>query len=410
MILRNNREALACVLLSALALGNAGCDRGGNELDKGKSDAPAIEMEEGDSLVQKNDKGSEKKTQNSPSVDVAGVLGDVTKNFANTFSDEEIDSSDGPSSIDVSLVDDETRRKYTDDRTLITPTLDARDDQVAGERYKLEYRFEPNTNLSWHVVHLVRKTVSYGGKETLTQTSSTTYRRWELLSPVEEGKVAARHWIDRMVLEQNQEGKEPIKYDSEKDIVVPKEIAAFGTEKAVGVALETFDLNSLGVMSGKTKLVAEYQGLEGDSNVVVPFPKEEVAVGDVWTIPYSLYVKGADKVTRPYQVVERFRLESIDDKYANISFKTTLVSIVDDPVVEGELAERLFSGRALFDRELGLNVRTEMTFNKKVTGAFGFSSYLDYNCQVVEKLIRDKAVVKEQDSVPVSEETESVDL
>ncbi len=410
MILRNNREALACVLLSAFALGNAGCDRGGNELDKGKSDAPAIEMEEGDSLVQKNDKGSEKKTQNSPSVDVAGVLGDVTKNFANTFSDEEIDNSDGPSSIDVSLVDDETRRKYTDDRTLITPTLDARDDQVAGERYKLEYRFEPNTNLSWHVVHLVRKTVSYGGKETLTQTSSTTYRRWELLSPVEEGKVAARHWIDRMVLEQNQEGKEPIKYDSEKDIVVPKEIAAFGTEKAVGVALETFDLNSLGVMSGKTKLVAEYQGLEGDSNVVVPFPKEEVAVGDVWTIPYSLYVKGADKVTRPYQVVERFRLESIDDKYANISFKTTLVSIVDDPVVEGELAERLFSGRALFDRELGLNVRTEMTFNKKVTGAFGFSSYLDYNCQVVEKLIRDKAVVKEQDSVPVSEETESVGL
>ncbi|MGN1064860.1 MAG: hypothetical protein ACI4QC_05575, partial [Thermoguttaceae bacterium] len=211
-----------------------------------------------------------------------------------------------------------------------------------------------------------------------------------------DGKIAARHWIDRMILQQNEEGKDQIDYDSERDVVVPKEISAFGTEKAVGVALETFDVNPLGVLSDKTKLVAEYQGREGDSNVVVPFPKEEVAVGDVWTIPYALHLKGTDKVTRPYHVVERFRLEKIDEKYATISFKTTLVSIVDDPVVEGELAERLFTGRALFDRELGLNVRTEMTFDRKVTGAFGFSSFLEYNCQVIEKLINDEEQAKSQ--------------
>ncbi|MBP5620629.1 MAG: hypothetical protein J6X44_01310, partial [Thermoguttaceae bacterium] len=289
----------------------------------------------------------------------------------------------------VSLVDEETRRKYSEDRTLITPTLDSREDRADAEKYKLEYRFEPNTNLSWTVVHTVNKRVSYGGKESLVKTSSTTYRRWEILNESGDGKVSARHWIDRMILEQREDEKDPIAYDSERDVVVPKEISAFGTEKAVGVALETFDVNSIGVMSDKTKLVAEYQGREGDSNVVVPFPAEEVAVGDVWTIPYSLHIKGADKVTRPYQVVERFRLEDINEQYATISFKTTLVSIVDDPVVEGELAERLFTGRALFDRKLGLTTHTEMTFDKKVTGAFGFSSFLDYNCHVVEKLNRD---------------------
>ena len=234
----------------------------------------------------------------------------------------------------------------------------------------------------------MNKRSSYAGKETFIRTSSTTMRRWELLDATDDGKVSARHWIDRMILEQREDEKEPISYDSEKDVVVPKEIAAFGTEKAVGVALETFEVNSLGVLSNKKKLVAEYQGREGDSNVIVPFPDEEIAVGDVWTIPYSIYIKGSDKVTRPYQVIERFRLEKVGDKFATISFKTILVSIVDDPAVEGELAERLFTGEALFDRELGATVRTEMLFDKKVTGAYGFSSFLEYNCRVVEKLNR----------------------
>lgn len=396
MSFRIDPDAFIWVFLLASYAACTGCGGAKNDLDSVESNASAVEMKDKDSKIQAVDKNEKIARSQNAGIDAASILGEATKDFANTFSDGETVEKDEPRSIDMSLVDDETKRKYSDDRTQITPTLDARDDET-GEKFKLEYRFEPNTNLSWQVVHLVRKTVSYGGKETLTQTSSTTYRRWELLNAVDEGKVAARHWIDRMILEQNQEGKDPIRYDSEKDVVVPKEIAAFGTEKAVGVALENFDLNMLGVMSDKTKLVAEYQGLEGDSNVVVPFPKEEVAVGDVWTIPYSLYLKGADKVTRPYHVVERFRLESIDDKYASISFKTTLVSIVDDPVVEGELAERLFSGSALFDRKLGLTVRTEMTFNKKVTGAFGFSSYLDYNCQVVEKLIRDKEAPKKED-------------
>ncbi len=328
--------------------------------------------------------------------DASRILGEATSEFAKTFSDEDQEeTTDKTGSIDISLVDEETRKKYTEDRTLITPTLDVQTDSNA-QKYKLEYRFEPNSNLSWNVVHRVRKRISYGGKESLIETSSTTFRRWEFLEAKPDGKIAARHWIDRMILQQNEEGKDQIDYDSERDVVVPKEISAFGTEKAVGVALETFDVNPLGVLSDKTKLVAEYQGREGDSNVVVPFPKEEVAVGDVWTIPYALHLKGTDKVTRPYHVVERFRLEKIDEKYATISFKTTLVSIVDDPVVEGELAERLFTGRALFDRELGLNVRTEMTFDRKVTGAFGFSSFLEYNCQVIEKLINDEEQAKSQ--------------
>ncbi|MBR5244227.1 MAG: hypothetical protein IKW13_08330 [Thermoguttaceae bacterium] len=321
----------------------------------------------------------------------AELLGGATQNFVEIFSEEGA-AADAELAFDENLVDEETRQKYAADRTLVAPTLAPRDAAEGPDerpKYRLEYKFQPETSLRWNVVHQVRKKVSYAGKETTTETSSTAFRRWDFGERGADGKLAARHEIDRMILRQNEEGKDPIDFDSERDLVVPKEIAAFGTEKAIGVVLETFDIDPFGVMSDKKKLVAEYQGREGDSNVLVPFPTEPVAVGDVWTVPYALYLKGGDEVVRPYRVVERFRLESVDEKFATISFTTTLMSIVDDPVVEGALAERLFSGRALFDRERGLTLRTELTFNRRVANAFGFSSYLEYNCQVVEKLIRD---------------------
>ncbi len=342
------------------------------------------------------------------------ALGQTTDQFAGVFSDEQDDvvseSNDrNDVGIDVSLVDEETRRKYSDDRSLIAPTLDkSKSADSAAQRYRLEYKFRPNTNLAWNVVHLVRKRVSYSGVEKLIETSSTTWRRWEFLDALEDGRVSARHWIDRMVLEQREEGKDPINYDSERDVVVPREIAAFGTEKAVGVALETFSINPLGVMSDKTKLVAEYQGREGDSSVMAPFPDSELAVGDVWTIPYTLYLKGSDDIPHPCRIVELFRLEKIDDKYATITFKTTLVSIVDDPVVEGALAERLFTGRVLFDRELGQAIRTELNFKKSGPGAFGFASFLEYSCQVTERLDREKSGLG--GASPTSEATEAAEV
>ncbi len=350
---------------------------------------PRVEdVEKGDGEPPKN---VEEEKESAISGEAARVLGNAASDFVGVFSDDEesekIDDKSGSGSIDWELVDPETKEKYLVDRSLVAPSL-ARTEPLSSDapRYKLEYKFPLRSNIEWSVVHLVRKRVSYGGKEKLIETSSTTRRRWEVHGQDANGRALVRHWIDRMILRQDDHEKEPISYDSEKDVVVPPEISAFGTEKAVGVALETFAIDACGVMFDKKKLIAEYNGREGDSNVMVPFPDEEVAVGDVWTTPYALYLKGSDDVSRPYRVVERFRLDSVDEKYAAISFETTLLSIVDDPVVEGALAERLFTGRALFDRELGQTTRTELNFKKTAPGAFGFASFLEYNCQVVEKL------------------------
>ncbi len=406
--LRRSTAKLAFAFWLALTALNGGCADRESASATPRSAQTAQNGDSGDSAQSGQNERTAQNGENGQAAptesNAASALGDATERFAQIFAESAADGSDDVgengadgSAWDASLVDDETKRKYSADRTSVEPILAPREDENGAEsdasrpKFKLEYRFEPDSRLAWNVVHQVRKKISYGGQARLIQTSSTTFRRWDFgpESPENAGKFAARHTIDRMILRQNEEGKEPIDYDSERDLAVPKEIAAFGTEKAVGVVLETFKIDRFGVMSEKKKLVDEYQGREGDSNVLVPFPKEPVGVGDVWTIPYAIYLKGADGNVRPYRVVERFRLENVDEKRATISFKTILLSIVDDPVVEGALAERLFSGRALFDRERGLTLRTELTFEKTVANAFGESSFLEYHCQVVEKLVRD---------------------
>lgn len=410
-VMKKTKVATLFVVLAALALSALLFARRSDDDSTdwtAKTSVPPSEARVPES--KKVDKKMETRGDDSSLRAAAQSLGRATDDFVGAFSDDASeDSNDERSEFDASLVDDETKRKYSEDRALIAPTLSERSEpSSAAPKYRLEYKFSPDSNLAWNVSHLVRKRVSYGGVEKLIETSSTTWRRWEFQEATPDGKIKARHWIDRMILRQNEEGKEPIDYDSERDVVVPKEIAAFGTEKAVGVVLETFAISPLGVMSDKKKLVAEYQGREGDSSVMVPFPDEELEVGDVWTIPYALYLKGGDGVPRPCRIVERFRLDKIDDRFATISFKTTLVSIVDDPVVEGALAERLFTGSVLFDRQLGQALRTELNFKKSVPGAFGFASFLEYNCQVVEKLDKEKSGLIDDPAVDASKSADPV--
>ena len=53
-------------------------------------------------------------------------------------------------------------------------------------------------------------------------------------------------------------------------------------------------------------------------------------------------------------------------------------------------------------------MRTELNFKKTVPGAFGFASFLEYNCQVVEKLDREKSdLFTEGGSLELSSEAPS---
>ena len=334
---------------------------------------------------------------------LADILGKTTDEFSRTFRDDlEIPDTKNDANINEQeqttgespepAIDPEVReRLIRDNEPPLVPTLiqNSENKDDSQTKYRLQYKFEPNEQLHWKVTHQVRKKITYGGKTKAIETSSLTIRHWNIYDRLEDGSMRGEHLIDRMILEQQEEEKEPVRYDSEVDLVVPKEITMFGTEKTVKVILETFQVNALGVLSSKVKLIPEYAGSERDSKMLVPFPDAEIRIGDSWTIPYPLYLKDQDGNIRTYQAVQKFTLEKVNGSLATIQFKSILLSIVSDPVMEGQLAEKIFTGWARFDMDSGKIIHTEMDFVKSVTNAFGEPSHLEYRCHVVENLMRE---------------------
>lgn len=266
-------------------------------------------------------------------------------------------------------------------------------DGVAADapRYTLRYQFEPDSETRWNVSHRLWKETSYGGMTRNIETVSKIVRRWKIGRPDpadELERFPGAYFIDSMNLQQREEGAEPILYDSQTDETVPAEFAQFGTEKMIGVELENFRVDPYGLMTEKTKLIEGFRGEERNARVLVPFPDEPVAVGESWTLPYTIFLQNRDKTVKTLDGVKKYTLENVTGSLATIRFRTTLLSIVGDPFLEGQLAEKLFSATARFDMERGIMIQTEQEFKRTVPGAFGDGTILDYRCKITEELVR----------------------
>ena len=206
-----------------------------------------------------------------------------------------------------------------------------------------------------------------------------------------------------MNLQQMEEGAEPVRYDSQTGEPMPKEFAAFGTDKTIGVVLERFRIDSAGLMTEKVKRVKEFRGQEQNSRVPVPFPDEPVAVGDTWTLPYTIFLETKDHEVKTVKGLQKFTLENVTGPLATIRFRAVLLTVVGDPFLEAQLAEKLFTATARFDMEAGRMVKTQMEFDRTVPNAFGEGTLLVYRCRLTEEPFDEDTAPPQNESTTTKE-------
>ena len=315
------------------------------------------------------------------------VLAQATERFTESFSDAGENLPDTDRKLTIS---DETRDKYADKADILfSPTLEGNDEEDDSPRYLFRYRFEPNSEERWTVSHRLWKETSYGGMTRKIETVSNITRRWVIGSRGEgasdDALIPIEYYIDTMRLEQQEEGEEPILYNSQTDTVVPEEFRRFGTEKMIGVPLERFQIDPFGRMTEKSIIVSGFESDAQDSRVTVPFPEEPVRVGQSWTIPCTFRLKTRDETIQTIRGVQRFRLENVTGSLAVIHISMTVLSLVGDPYLEGQLAEKICEGTCRFDMENGRALKTELEFSKTVPNAFGSATILVYRCRITEE-------------------------
>ena len=384
---------LSCLLLSLLLL--VGCGQREKNTDTPPVSSPAVSeptqtgpRESGDAVTGEEANISEDSSVSAPRAPSPDdVLAQATERFTESFSDAGENLPDTDRTLTIS---EETRDKYTDKADILfSPTLEENGEEDDSPRYLFRYRFEPNSEQRWTVSHRLWKETSYGGMTRKIETVSNITRRW-VIGPRAEGTcddalIPIEYYIDTMRLEQQEEGEEPILYNSQTDTVVPEEFRRFGTEKMIGVPLERFQIDPFGRMTEKSIVVSGFESDAQDSRVTVPFPEEPVRVGQSWTIPCTFRLKTREETIQTVRGIQRFRLENVTGSLAVIHISMTVLSLVGDPYLEGQLAEKICEGTCRFDMENGRALQTELEFSKTVPNAFGSATILVYRCRITEE-------------------------
>jgi len=127
----------------------------------------------------------------------------------------------------------------------------------------------------------------------------------------------------------------------------------------------------------------------GQASFMMPLPKQQLAVGETWKVNMMVKPRIAEGVIREILLLRTYRLESVDDGIATITFATSLSSPVKSPAVKAQLLQATPLGTITFDLNKGVVLKRVLKFDKSVLGALGPNTMLSAVGNIEEHLLTD---------------------
>ncbi len=163
--------------------------------------------------------------------------------------------------------------------------------------------------------------------------------------------------------------------------------AAFAFE--TGVPLAVWTTTSVETAEGKHVPATD------PGSFLMPLPEDPVSIGDTWKETVTVSVRLTRDINSQILILRTFRLESVNDGIATVSFRSSIESPVKGPNVRSQLIQAIPRGTMRFDIARGVMLRRELQFNETIIGAFGRESLLSSVGANTEQLL-------ESDPVPAT--------
>lgn len=133
-------------------------------------------------------------------------------------------------------------------------------------------------------------------------------------------------------------------------------------------------------------------GKSGDgSSYLVVFPKQPIEVGETWKEEYVVKIPMSRDITRSITILRTYRLNSVKDGLAKITFASSLKTPVRSPEILAKLIQAAPSGTVEFDIEAGQIVRRSMRVDETVLNHSGPQSMLQTVSRRLEKRVASQA-------------------
>jgi len=255
----------------------------------------------------------------------------------------------------------------------------------AAKTYRLAYQFHPGETIRWSVVHQATVRTTMQGTTQTARTRSESIKVWKVVGVSKDGtEFDLVHSVARVKMTNQLPNRAKVTYDSTKDARPP---AGFETvAKTIGVPLTEVRMTEYGkvlLRQDKSKQAPS----RPDMPLAITLPEEPVAVGHVWSETYKLSVPSHAGIPTQVKTRRRFELESVNNGVATIDVAYQVLTPINDPTVEAELAQRLAKGTVKFDCDRGRILFQQMDVDKRVLGFSGPTSSIHHVMRRTEHLL-----------------------
>jgi len=278
-------------------------------------------------------------------------------------------------------------------------------------KHTLVFKFQPNQILRYEVSNDTEIT-THVKENTETVRNSSTARRHYKVTKVDE-KTGDAHlelsidWVRMTASFDNPDRKktEPIEFQSDDPEKHPKQfqevLDTIGKPRAtIRFSPAGKPLEVLNKVPGKP--AAGNQSAPGPAplpahdttpeSYLLQLPEQPVAIGETWKDRFDVVVKDSDNNRSRITIQRSYTLTEVDEDRALIEFRTTILTPMRNPSIEGQLIQREIAGKAVFDIARGLIVSREAGVDKTVLGPFGPQSSMHARSRFHEKLLDDETI------------------
>ncbi len=242
----------------------------------------------------------------------------------------------------------------------------------AKDGYTLAYKFEKGQSVYYHVLQKTMRQSQIPGQQQVVRERVMEKKHYRVVAVRDDGSFVLETVFDQVQMDASFGDDKKVSFDSLK----PKsqDPPGFGTFRRMTAKPQYqvhFEPN--GKLKSVRRLYATKAGKEsskGHSYLVV-FPDRPLRVGETWREEYPIKLPLSKDIMRKIVILRTYRLNSVEDGIAEISFASSLQSKVIDPAMLARLSQSTPSGSIRFDTEAGQIVSRSLKSDKTILNALG---------------------------------------
>ena len=256
-------------------------------------------------------------------------------------------------------------------------------------KYLLRYQFRTGETVRWLVEHDADNLTTVQGTTMQATSHTASVKAWKVKSATADGGATFVHAVESIDMRQKLTGRQETRYNSRTDKDVPPIFAAAAAK--IGVPLTEVTIDGRGRVVKRLDLKAldkDGRPAETASTDIMPvLPETPIGVGESWTAPFDITAKldgGAVKVVKARRKVT---LESVEGNTAILRNDIQILSPLDDPAVEAQVAQNEQSGRIVFDLARGRLLELVQENDREIFGFQGEASVMHQKATFTETLV-----------------------